>query len=584
MLEEKKLSEFISLSKKLQVTKFEKKIKVAILGSYTLNGLEETIRVKCAENKIQCSTYVGDYNQYNQEILKNDSMMYKFSPDVTFLILDTRSILGDLFFSPYSVSKKNRKEFIQNKIDEISSLVSTFVNNTKSKLIITNFNVPTYSPHGIYESKIEYGIKKMVIDLNDKLEGKLKDEPSVYVYDFNGFITNHGEKNVFDHKQYFFGDIKISLNYIPYFANELMGYIKSILGLNKRCIVLDLDNTLWGGIVGEDGFEGIKLGDNSIGKAFVEFQKQILALHNRGIVLAINSKNNFEDAIKVIKEHPNMILREEHFGCLKINWKDKLTNFKEISTELNFGLENMVFFDDDPVNRELIRTSIPEVLVVDLPKDPSFFASTLMSINDFHVLKITNEDVKRGQMYVQQRQRSELKTQSNNLDDFLKQLEIKIRMKEADEFTIPRISQLTLKTNQFNLTTKRYQEEDIRNFSKNKNKIIGCAQVEDKFGDNGVTGAYIINKDNADEWTIDTFLLSCRVIGRGIEDGILDYIIKKAKESGVKKISGEFIPTKKNKPAEDFLSKFGFTKENDHWIYQVDNHVKKSLQLEMIIE
>ncbi len=157
MFEEKKLSEFISLSKKLQVTKFEKKIKVAILASYTLNGLEETIRVKCAENKIQCSTYVGDYNQYNQEILKNDSMMYKFSPDVTFLILDTRSILGDLFFSPYSVSNKNRKEFIQNKINEISSLVSTFVNNTKSKLIITNFNVPTYSPHGIYESKIEYG-------------------------------------------------------------------------------------------------------------------------------------------------------------------------------------------------------------------------------------------------------------------------------------------------------------------------------------------------------------------------------------------------------------------------------------------
>ena len=207
-----------------------------------------------------------------------------------------------------------------------------------------------------------------------------------------------------------------------------------------------------------------------------------------------------------------------------------------------------------------------------------------MSINDFHVLKITNEDVKRGQMYVQQRQRSELKTQSSNLDDFLKQLKIKIRMKEANEFTIPRISQLTLKTNQFNLTTKRYQEEDIRNFSKNKNKIIGCVQVEDKFGDNGITGAYIINKDNADEWTIDTFLLSCRVIGRGVEDGILDYIIKKAKESGVKKINGEFIPTKKNKPAEDFLSNFGFKKENNFWVYDISNYVKKSLPLEMIID
>jgi len=584
MFQEKKLSEFISLSKKLQEIEFQKKIKVAVLASFTINGLEETIRVKCAENKIQCITYVGNYNQYNQEILNNDSNLYKFSPDVTLLILDTRSVLGDLFYSPFSVSINNRKEIIQNKIDEISSLVSTFVNNTKSKLIITNFNVPTYSPYGINENKTEYGIKKMVMDLNEKLESKLKNEPSVYVYDFNGFITKHGEKNVFDYKQYFFGDIKISLNYIPYFTNEFMGYIKSILGLNKRCIVLDLDNTLWGGIVGEDGFEGIKLGDDSIGRAFVEFQKQILALHKRGIVLAINSKNNFEDAIKVIKDHPNMILREEHFGCLKINWNDKLTNFKEISKELNFGLDTMIFFDDDPVNRELIRSSIPEVLVVDLPNDPSFFASTLMSMNDFNVLKITEEDLKRGKMYVQQRQRLELKSQSGNIKDFLKQLEIKIRIKEANEFTIPRISQLTLKTNQFNLTTRRYQEEDIRKFANDESKIVGCAHVEDKFGDNGITGAYIINKDSSDEWTIDTFLLSCRVIGRGIEDGILDDIIKKAKEDNIKKIKGEFIPTKKNKPAEDFLSNFGFKKENNFWVYDISNYVKKSLPLKIIID
>jgi len=240
--------------------------------------------------------------------------------------------------------------------------------------------------------------------------------------------------------------------------------------------------------------------------------------------------------------------------------------------------------DDDPVNRELIRSSIPEVLVVDLPKDPSFFATTLTSMNEFNVLKITEEDVKRGSMYVQQRQRTELKNQTGSIDDFLKQLKIKLRIKQTNEFTIPRISQLTLKTNQFNLTTKRYQEEDIRKFSKDETKMIGCAQVEDKFGDNGITGAYIVNKDNSDEWTIDTFLLSCRVIGRGIEDGILDYIIKKAKEEGIKKIKGEFIPTKKNKPAENFLSNFGFKKENNFWVYDISSYVKKPRLLETIID
>ena len=320
-----------------------------------------------------------------------------------------------------------------------------------------------YSPYGIFEQKIEYGIQEMINDFNKKLSKAIRDEYSVYIFDFNGFITKYGETNVFDYRQYFFGDIKISLNYIPYFAEEIMSYIKSVLGLNKKCIVLDLDNTLWGGIVGEDGFEGIKLGDDPVGKAYVEFQHQILALHNRGIILAINSKNNFDDAIKVIKEHPNMVLREEHFASLKINWNDKLSNFHEISNELNIGLDSMVFFDDDPVNREYICRNIPEILVVDLPIDPSYYAALLPSMNDFNILKITEEDVNRGKMYLQQRQRTELQNTLENFDDFIKQLNMKIRIKQANDYTIPRISQLTLKTNQFNLTTKRYPEEDIRN-------------------------------------------------------------------------------------------------------------------------
>jgi len=546
--------------------------------------LEETIRVKCRENNIQCSTYVAKYNQYNQEILKNDSDLYKFKPDVTFLIIDTRSIFGDLFYSPHSVSESKRKEIVQTKLNELTTIVTKFSDNSKSKLIITNLSIPTYSPYGVFETKTEYGIKKMVHDFNEKIVNEFKNYSSMYIFDFNGFVTKHGEENIFNYREYFFGDIKISINYIPFFANEIIGYIKSIMGLNKKCIVLDLDNTLWGGIVGEDGFEGIKLGDNSIGRAFVEFQRHILALQKRGIILAVNSKNNVDDAMEVIRKHPNMILREEHFASLKINWKDKLSNFQEIADELNIGLDSMVFFDDDPTNREYIRANIPEALVVDLPKDPSNYTQILTSMNDFNVLKITDEDIKRGNMYVHQRQRTELKKQHVNIEDFLKQLKIKLRIKQADEYTIPRISQLTLKTNQFNLTTHRYQEEDIQKFSKDKTKMVGCAQVEDKFGDNGITGVYIINKDSKDEWTIDTFLLSCRVIGRGIEEGILDFIIQKAKESDVKKIKAKFIETKKNKPAEDFLPKFGFKKENDYWVYSISEHVKKPLQLEMIIE
>jgi len=228
--------------------------------------------------------------------------------------------------------------------------------------------------------------------------------------------------------------------------------------------------------------------------------------------------------------------------------------------------------------------NLPQILTVDLPKDPSYYSITLQSLNDFNVMKITNEDLKRGKMYLQQRQRIDLEKETGNLQDFLKQLNIKVTIKKANEFTIPRISQLTLKTNQFNLTTKRYQEEDIRNFATDKEKLVGCVRVEDKFGDNGITGVYIVKKDNEKEWTIDTFLLSCRVMGRGVEEGILNHIIQQAKINGIKKIKGNYIPTKKNKPAENFLSNFGFKKEHEYWIFSIADQVKKLPYLEVKTE
>ena len=580
MSSEEKLFTYLNKSKLLSNDDYEKKIRIAILGGFTLNGLEETIRVKCDEKKIHCTTYVSGYNQYSQEIYNEKSQLYKFSPDVTFLIIDSRDVLGELFMNPYSVSVEERKEFAQNKSNEIINLVQTFVNKSKSKLILSNFNTPSYSPIGINETRVEFGLHDMIRSLNQIVKTTMSRESEIYIYDLNSFVTKFGENNVFDYKQYFYGDVRISLDYIPYLAEELMGYVKAVLGLNKKCIVLDLDNTLWGGIVGEDGFEGIKLGDGPVGRAYTEFQHNLLALNQRGILLAINSKNNFDEAMQIIKEHPNMVLKEDNFTCIRINWNDKVVNMKEISDELNIGLDSMVFFDDDPVNREYVKSNLPEIQTVEI-SDPSNSSKILKSMNDFQVLKITDEDTTRNKMYLEQRKRTELKTQVGDLQDFLKQLSISVKIKNADNFTIPRISQLTLKTNQFNLTTRRYQEEDIRKFSQDKYKIVECAQIQDKFGDNGITCVYIINKDNKQQWTIDTFLLSCRVIGRGVEDGILYQIIEKARKEGVSKVRGEYIKTKKNKPAENFFPAFGFKKEGNFWVIDTKNHLKKPEHLVM---
>ena len=569
----KKLSYYINQAKIINQGICDKKIRIAFLGSFTLNGFEETIQVQCSEEKINCITYNAPYNQYNQEILNKNSDLYKFNPDIIFFLIDNRTILDNLFYFPYEYSEEDRKKFVDEKYLELENLIKTISENLQSKLVITNFVIPTYSPFGIFESKVEFGLKDIVLDLNKKLKELCKNQDSVYLYDFNSFVTKFGERNVLEYKKMFFGDIKISFDTIPYLIYEFVGYLKPLLGLNKKCIVLDLDNTLWGGIVGEEGFEGIKLGPDPAGRPFVEFQRVLKSLLKSGIILAINSTNNSEDAMKVIKEHPHMVLKEEDFACLKINWNDKIANMKDIAKELNIGLDSMVFFDDDPVNRELIKMSIPEIKTIDLPQDPSSYALILRDLNDFNVLKITDDDFKRAKMYSQEQERHDLESTTKNLDEYLKKLDIKVKVRLADKFSIPRISQLSLKTNQFNLTTKRYQEEEIKEFAKDDKMIVGCAEVEDKFGESGITNIFIIKKNN-EEWILDTFLLSCRIIGRGIEEGILGKIIEMAKKEGVKKIKAQFIPTQKNKPAENFLSNYGFQKEGKYWIFSLQNPIK----------
>ena len=574
MSQESNLSNYVAKNRELSIQSFAKTTRIAILSSFTINGIEDVFRVKCSEININCITYSAPYNQYNQEILNPKSDLYQFKPSITFLILDTRSMLGNLYYFPYSVSAIERRNFVQKKIDETASMITAFIKNSDSKLIITNFNIPTYSPYGILENKTDYGFHEMVKNMNEKLLDVAKNLDSVYIYDFDRFTNYHGAEHVFDFRQYYYGDLKIALKYFPYFVNDLMGYVKAITGTSKKCIVLDLDNTLWGGIVGEDGFDGIKLGSTSPGNAYVEFQRYLLSLWQKGILLAINSKNNYDDAIQTIRNHPNMVLREDNFANVHVNWENKVDNMKEIAQELNLGLDSFVYFDDDPVNRASMIKHLPEVLTVDLPKDPSQFVSILAQMNDFNILSMTEEDLMRGQMYLQHKKRIELEKTATNLDDFLKDLDIKIKIKKADKFTIPRISQLTLKTNQFNLTTKRYQEEDIRNFSQNDSMIVGCAQVEDKFGDNGITGVFIIKKENSSEWEIDTFLLSCRVMGREVEAGILGYLLQKAKNENVKKVKGKYVPTKKNKPCESFLSNNGFKQDGQNYVFQLEDQIK----------
>ncbi len=550
----------------------ERTIRIALLSSFTIAGLKEVLLVKCRSENIFPQFYVGDYNQYNQEILDQSRGLYRFDPQLIILFIDTRTITGEQYFLPYQSSVQERKQWLQSKLKEILTLIQTMKEHSSAKILLHNFEVPWHSPLGILENKQEFGFRESIEALNAELRNALRNESQVFLLDYESFSSKTGKENLIDYKMYYLADMKLDPKKIPELCDTYLSYVKPMLSLARKCLVLDLDNVLWGGIIGEDGLEGIQLGPTPEGRPFLEFQKYLLSLYNRGVILAVNSSNNLDDAVNVFRNHPHMILKENHFASLQINWNDKISNMKAIAEEIDIGLDSLVFVDDNKGNREMVRKALSEVHVVELPDDPALYLKTLMEIDDFNSLQLTEEDKRRGKMYAEQRKRLEFQKVSTDITDYLRALETVVTIERASTFNIPRISQLTQKTNQFNTTTRRYLEEDVKRMANSDRFLVFSAKVEDKFGDNGITGAAIVEKA-ADKWRIDTFLLSCRVIGRKVEETLIAYIVNQAKRDSAKEVIGEFIPTKKNAPAKDFYRSSGFTlvgKDGDKETWQYD--------------
>lgn len=322
----------------------------------------------------------------------------------------------------------------------------------------------------------------------------------------------------------------------------------------KKCIILDLDNTLWGGIVGEDGIENLKLSLTSPGNSFVAFQQAILDQYNKGIILAINSRNNANDVWEVIRNHPNMILKEEHFAAFRINWNDKASNILELAEELNIGLDSMVFLDDDPINRSLVQSLIPEVEVPELPADPAEYTRFFNSLNYFDTSVITDEDKMRGNLYVTERLRREEEKRFDSKEDFLKSLSLELFVYRDNASCVPRLSQLTGKTNQFNTFKKELAEDQIYACIQSEDHVVYHARLEDKFGDHGVViFALVTKKDNI--WKIESMLMSCRVFGRAVEEAFFSVLSQDARNEGVERIDILYKETKKNIPAKEFIDK-----------------------------
>ncbi len=553
--------DFMVLAKKLQgdpeVSKnLPKKIKIAFLTSFTTKGLKEILWVKCLRLGIAAEIYTADYNQYAQEILNPKSGLFQFEPDLVVLFIDLQSLLGELYFRPYQISGEDRRAWIQAQLDQLRFFVEHLKTHSRAHILIHNFEVPLHSPLANLETKQNFGFRESIQTLNLELVKNFAAASRVFLFDYDLFAARLGKQTLADPKMVYLGDLKLDLRHMPALAEAYMDTIKPLLGLTRKCLVLDLDNTLWGGIVGEDGLDGIHLGPTPEGRAFWEFQQHLLGLFDRGVILAVNSRNNPKEALQVIREHPHMLLKEKHFASLQINWNDKASNLKVIAQEINIGMDSLAFFDDDKINRDFVRQALPEVFVIEVPEDPSLYSQTLLALNDFNTLQLTEEDQQRGASYAAQRLREDLK-QGIDLKDYLKNLQTTVTVEKATSFNLPRMTQLTQKTNQFNMTTRRYGEADIERFSRDSSWLVLGFSVTDKFGPSGLVGVILAEK-NKEIWRLDTFLMSCRVLGRKIEETMLTYVMKEAHASGAKKMVGEFIPTEKNAPAKIFYKEQAF--------------------------
>jgi FkbH-like protein len=419
---------------------------------------------------------------------------------------------------------------------------------------------------------------RTITDAVDKYNTALYDLASrrdnVKIIDFARFLDDYKIDEWIDWRYYFISQMGLNPRFSASFEEWFATQIRAIEMNRKKCLVLDLDNTLWGGVLGEDGISGIALGGDYPGKVFLLFQQQILELSRQGVILAACSKNNIEDVRQVWTEHPDMLLKEEHFAALRINWNNKADNIREIAQELNIGLDSCVFFDDSPSERELVKRFLPEVVVPDFPAQPYmlpvFFKKTVEQY--FTVYTLTDEDKAKTEQYKANEQRSKAQRSFTNVEEYLHWLEIELTIADVNDLTLARAAQMTQKTNQFNLTTRRYTVADLR-CKLDVGSRIFTLSVRDRFGDSGITGLCIIDftGETAD---LNSLLLSCRILGKQIEEAFLSFILNILKQQGVKTVQAQYIPTAKNMQVKDFYAKNGFIAtaqdENGCTSYDID--------------
>jgi FkbH-like protein len=534
------------------------KCRLAILRSFTVEPLEPPLRAAAFSAGIDLDVRISGFNTYMQEILEPAGPLQAFHPDVAILALHTADIAPELWHDASGLTPEQRGAAIERVCAHFASCIEGFRRGHSGSLIVHNLQQPVTPSAGLLDAQSPDGQRRALEEINHRLRQLAGQHRGVYILDCDALVARHGREPWTDRRKWITMRLPVAAPRLVALAEEWLRFLHPLTGKVAKAVAVDLDNTLWGGVLGEDGPHGIRLDGDYPGAAFVELQRALLDLHRRGILLAIVSKNDPQDALNAIASHPNMLLRREHFAAHRIGWANKSDSLREIAKELNIGTDALAFLDDNPVERQQVRMELPEVMVIDLPDDVLEYAQAVRDCPVFERLRLSDEDRQRNRYYVDQRSREALGASCSSPEEFLRSLDQAVEIAPANSRTMSRIAQLTQKTSQFNLTTRRYSEPEIAALAARDDTEVFSLRVTDVFNDNGVTGVAIV-RYQAQRCDVDTFLLSCRVIGRTVETALLSCLCAQARKRGAERLQGWFLPTRKNAPAADFYPRHGFS-------------------------
>lgn len=546
-------------------------VKVAILGDTSTQFLVQALKGLGYDSGFNLQIWEADFNQIERQVYDLSSELYEFKPEMVIVFQSSHKLLGKY----NKIKPEQHNSFAKSELESIENIYTSLTNNLNAKIIYYNYTEIDDSVFGNFANKTESSFLFQLRKLNYELMVLASKNSNFFVCDLSSIQNQVGKVNLFSPSIYINTEMVLSIDVLPKIASKTIDLISSLNGNFKKCLILDLDNTIWGGSIGDDGIENIQVGDLGIGKAFSEFQYWIKKLKNRGIILAVCSKNTESIAREPFEKHPDMVLRLQDISVFISNWENKADNIRQIQSILNIGFDSMVFLDDNPFERNIVRENIPQICVPELPEDPSNYLEYLYSLNLFETVSFSTEDTERTKFYQMEAQRAVVQQKFTNVDEFLTSLNMLSGVQSFNKFNKPRVAQLSQRSNQFNLRTVRYTDSEIEKIVSDNKYFTFTFTLEDKFGDNGLICVVILKEENSSTLFIETWFMSCRVLKRGMENFVLNTLVNFANEKGFVNIKGEYVPTSKNEIVKDHYFNLGFKKQDEYWILNLENYKQR---------